>query len=232
VSWWRRLTEYLVLRVESFLAPLMYRLNKIFAPNGLPQSTFERLYRRPDPWHYKTSAYEQGKQDRALALLALAGESTRERALEVGCSEGAFTEKLATRAIARQVVGVDISSLAIARAKERCARFANVTFLQGNILESAPEGRFDLIFVMEILYYLGRDLRRICEKLGPHLAEGCTVFLMHGWPVDLHLHRSFQELLGLRVLSEHVEKNTPRPYVVTLLEKTASSRPPDVTSLV
>jgi SAM-dependent methyltransferase len=215
--------EYLVLRLESLLAPLIYRMNKIFAPNGLPQSSFERLYRRPDPWHYLTSPYEQGKQNRALELLGSAGNAKRDRALEVGCSEGAFTEKLAARDVAGQVVGVDISSLAIARARERCARFDNVTFLNANILESAPEGHFDLVFVMEILYYLGRDLRRVCEQLGPHLADGCRVILMHGWPVDIPLHRSFQELLGLQVLSEHVEKNAARPYVVTLLEKASAT---------
>ena len=223
MGWLRRLFDYLLLRLDSVVTPLLYRLTIRFYPKGVPQKSFEWVYRHPDPWHYLTSAYEQNKQDRALAM-ALAGQVTRGRALEVGCSEGAFTEKLASHQVAQEIVGVDISARAIARARERCARFDRVEFVQTNILENPPAGLFDLVFCVEVLYYLGPDMRPVCEKLLPILAEGCTVILLHptGYAA---LHRSLQELLGLRVVSEHVESNNPRPYVVTVLEKARSLAP-------
>jgi 2-polyprenyl-3-methyl-5-hydroxy-6-metoxy-1,4-benzoquinol methylase len=218
MGWLRRLFDYLLLRLDSVVTPLLYPLTIRFYPKGVPQKSFEWVYRRPDPWHYLTSAYEQSKQDRALAL---AGQFTRSRALEVGCSEGAFTEKLASHQVAQEIVGVDISARAIARARARCARFDRVEFVQTNILENPPAGLFDLVFCVEVLYYLGPDMRPVCEKLGPILAEGCAVILVHptGYAA---LHRSLREILALRLVSEHVESNNPRPYLVTVLEKARS----------
>lgn len=216
MSWLRRVFEYIALRLESLFAPLMYGMTRLLAPSGVPQKTFERLYRRPDPWHYATSAYEQGKQDKALELV---GQEHPERVLEIGCAEGVFTEKLAARGIGKQIVGIDISSRAIARARERCARFGGVEFRSANILGESPDGLFDLVFIMEILYYLGRDLRTVCARLSPSLRDGCTVFLMHGSSEGAPLHRSFQDLLGLKLVSEHLVKDTPRPYLMTILQK-------------
>ena len=181
----------------------------------MPRHSFEQIYRRRDPWRYLTSPYEQGKYEQTLKL---AGDGTRGRALELGCSEGAFTEKLALHQVAEQIVGVDISAVAVERARERCARFAQVQVRQANVLEESIEGRFDLVFVMEILYYLGSDLGVVCGRLGPILADGSRVLLVHSLGM-LPLHRGFQEHLGLRLVGEHVEKRTPRPYVVTVLEK-------------
>jgi SAM-dependent methyltransferase len=219
VGFWRRLWNYIALRLDGLFGTLLYRVFLPFYPNGVPQRSFEQIYRRRDPWSYLTSPYEQGKYEHTLKLV---GEGTRRRALELGCSEGAFTEKLALHQVAEQIVGVDISAVAIERARERCARFAQVQFRRADILQESLEGRFDILFIMEILYYMGSDLRVVCGRLAPLLADGCTAVLVHSLGI-LPLHRSFQENLGLRLVSEHVEKRTPRPYVVTLLEKTAPS---------
>src|SRR5262249_16850491 len=117
------------------------------------------------------------------------------------------------------IVGIDISSRAIARARQRCTRFAHAEFRSANILEESPEGRFDLIFVMEILYYLGRDLRAVCARLGPALGDGCKAFLMHGSGDGAPLHQSFRALLGLTLVAEHLVKDSPRPYLMTILQK-------------
>jgi len=220
MGWLRRVFEYIALRFESLFAPFIYGMTRLLLPSGVPQKTFERLYRRPDPWNYATSTYEQGKQDKALELL---GDGNPARVLEVGCAEGVFTEKLAARGIGKQIVGIDISSRAIARARERGARFGHVDFRCANILEESPEGPFDLIFIMEILYYLGRDLRTVCARLAPALSDGCRVLLMHGSREGAPLHRSVQDLLGLKLVSEHLVRGSALPYLVTILQK--ASRP-------
>jgi 2-polyprenyl-3-methyl-5-hydroxy-6-metoxy-1,4-benzoquinol methylase len=222
MGWLRRVFEYIALRLESLLGPVIYGMTRLLAPSGLPQKTFEQLYRHPDPWHYATSTYEQAKQNRALELV---GNENPSRVLEIGCAEGVFSEKLAAHGIGSQIVGIDISTRAIARARERCARFGHVEFRSANILTESPGGMFDLIFIMEILYYMGRDLRAVCTRLAPALGDGCKVFLMH--PAgEAHLHRSFQDLLGLTLVSEQLVKDNPRPYLVTILQRTSRAASP------
>ena len=59
----------------------------------LQRAHFEALYAAdPDPWDFETSAYEQAKYDATIAALPPGPIST---ALEVGCSIGVLTERLA-----------------------------------------------------------------------------------------------------------------------------------------
>jgi hypothetical protein len=60
-----------------------------------PAAHFERLYQTdPDPWGFKTSAYEQTKYRHTLS--ALAGRRFKS-GLEFGCSIGILTRLLASR---------------------------------------------------------------------------------------------------------------------------------------
>ena len=217
MSFVRRAVDSILLRLENAIGPVLFLLARVFAKNGLPRSVFERIYRKPDPWRYLTSPYEQSKYETVLTEAKSAG--TCDRVLEVGCSEGAFTEKLALRGIGRRIVGVDISAQAIERGRERLSRFRQVELYRMSILDEVPTGSFDLVFCMEVLYYLGRDLKQACARLGPVLASRCTIVLVHPLSIAHGLHESFRELLGLRLVSEHVEKSAARPYVVTVLER-------------
>ena len=69
---------------------------------------FERLYAaEPDPWGFETSAYERAKYDATIAALPPGPIST---ALEVGCSIGVLTERLARRC--DRLLAVDVSEAA------------------------------------------------------------------------------------------------------------------------
>lgn len=91
--------------------------------------------------------------------------------LELGCGVGWTTRKLASAAPGVQAIGVDASPKMIARAEELSslrirARYECGTFEQ---LEF-PDGKFDLAFSMEALYYavdLERALAEICRVLKP-----------------------------------------------------------------
>ena len=78
--------------------------------------------RHEDPWDYG-AAYEQEKYERTLALLPSARS---DRALEIGCAEGRFTERLAARA--SSVLAVDVAPAALRRAAARCAASRHVRF--------------------------------------------------------------------------------------------------------
>jgi predicted TPR repeat methyltransferase len=113
----------------------------------LGSAYFEDLYARdPDPWGFETSGYEAAKYDATIAAL----EGRRyEKALEIGCSIGVLTERLADHV--GDLLAIDVSEAALARAQERVPR---IRFERREIPEEFPDGRFDLIVCSEVLYYL------------------------------------------------------------------------------
>jgi 2-polyprenyl-3-methyl-5-hydroxy-6-metoxy-1,4-benzoquinol methylase len=137
---------------------------------------FERLYNaNPDPWNFTTSAYEQQKYDVTLEAL---GTRRFARALEVGCSIGVLTERLASRC--EQVLGLDFAPSAIAAARARCAPYPGVRIEQMQVPRQWPEGQFDLILFSEVLYFLDeRDLRGICACTTRSIVPGGRVILVN-----------------------------------------------------
>ena len=129
---------------------------------------WEDVYSKEDPWDYR-SPYEQIKYAHTLELLP---EPPICRALEIGCAEGLFTEMLAPRVV--ELLALDISELALSRARERCRRFRNASFHRADINEQLPQGDFDLITCSEVLYYqrdrfaLKQLVRRIAQSLAPN----------------------------------------------------------------
>jgi SAM-dependent methyltransferase len=110
---------------------------------------FDHKYREnPDPWDFARSEYEQSRYD---AIVAALGDRQYQRAFEPGCSVGELTYRLAERCAL--VDAMDISALAIDRAKYRCRELPNVAFHVGGLPHQIPEGEFDLIVFSEIGYY-------------------------------------------------------------------------------
>ena len=129
---------------------------------------FEALYAaEQDPWGFATSPYERAKYDRTLAAL---GGRRFARGLEVGCSIGVLTARLAERC--DRLLAVDVAATAVARARERLAAAPGVTVERRSLPEEMPEGPFDLIVASEVLYYwdaalLGRGWRALRDALAP-----------------------------------------------------------------
>ena len=144
--------------------------------DSLPPSYFQRIYERSrDPWNFENSDYEAGKYGETLASLP------RERyrnALEVGCSIGVLTEKLAERCDA--LLGLDVSDSALAAARARCAGLPQVRFAKIQVPRESPEGLFDLIVISEVAYYWQRsDLDRAITLLASRQAPGGHLVLVH-----------------------------------------------------
>lgn len=108
------------------------------------------------------------KLRRGLDLLwktASADGFASETVLVVCCGSGMESEFLARRGF--QVTGLDISSEAIARARERCCRYGfSCTLLVGDAEQLPfPDASFDFVFVHDGLHHLSDAYRGVREML-------------------------------------------------------------------
>ena len=138
---------------------------------------FEGLYAAdPDPWRFASSDYERGKYAATLAALPRA---TYARGLEVGCSIGVMTAQVGRRC--GELLALDAARGALDQARERCAAMPNIAFAQARVPAEWPAiGRYDLILLSEVVYYLDRDdVAALAAKVGSVAAEGADVVLVH-----------------------------------------------------
>ena len=116
------------------------------------QSFFDNLWIRGDPWELETSDFEH---QRYAHLLAMLDQPRYRRVLEIGCGAGTFTRRFA--GIADQVLALDVSSDAVAKAKAAQGASSHVEFRATNIMDYDPkqEAPWDLIVMSEMVYFLG-----------------------------------------------------------------------------
>ncbi|MFZ7094487.1 class I SAM-dependent methyltransferase [Primorskyibacter sp. 2E233] len=109
----------------------------------------QMLYILENPWEMD-SPKEQHRFRETLAHLSSL-DTPFHTILELGCGEG--HQSLHLQTICTQVFGVDISDMAVRRARERCpdGQFSAIPLEQ---IDSAFEGQhFDMITACEVLYY-------------------------------------------------------------------------------
>ncbi len=142
----------------------------------LPADYFERLYGDdPDPWRFRTSAYERDKYRATLAALS---RPHYRYGLEVGCSIGVFTKALAARC--DRLLAIDVSDAAIAEAGRACADTDGLEFRCAALPAEFPHGSFDLIVLSEVLYYLtAADLDAAAARCVDALRPNGEVVLCH-----------------------------------------------------
>jgi SAM-dependent methyltransferase len=174
----------------------------------------EHLYAgQEDPWDYAHDAYELGKYTTSLSILP---RERYETGLEIGCSEGVFTQMASSRV--DRLVGVDIAETAIDRARARCADLPSAQFRQFDFIRDDLDDCFDVIFCSEVLYYVPPWRRtEVARKIASWLKPGGHLVLVHTcrkytrtWN-DIYgeggadrLHRLFTHVLGLPVICEQV----------------------------
>ena len=142
----------------------------------LPDDYFHDAYdASPDPWGFADRWYEERK--RALTLAALP-EQRYATAFEPGCSIGVLTEGLAARC--DDLLACDVSPVALASATARLSGAAHVRFELRALPQSWPAGRFDLVVLSELLYYLGDvELRGVAARAVEAVAPGGTLLSVH-----------------------------------------------------
>jgi SAM-dependent methyltransferase len=196
----------------------------------LPESYFEDVYAaNVDPWNFRNSPYEAAKYDRTLAALPRLHYA---RALEVGCSIGVLTSRLAARA--EELIAVDMSGRALAQARRENADRPNVTFERRRLPHDLPRGPFDLIVLSEVLYYLSpEDLERALDAVLARLGPGGTLLLVH-WTPYVHdypqtgdaVHAATLARVGHGLCHRHAERHGDRRegYRLDVFERTAPCR--------
>jgi SAM-dependent methyltransferase len=137
---------------------------------------FSRLYQEnSDPWNYESSAYETEKYEASLRALP---REEYQNALEIGCSIGVFTARLAPRC--RRLLSLDLSASALETANERCRGLAHVNFKRMVVPEEYPQDVFDVTVLSEVGYYLEpEDLAKLSQQITNHTALYGHLLLVH-----------------------------------------------------
>ena len=143
---------------------------------SLDSRYFEDIYARTiDPWGFRTSPYERGKYEATLNILR---RPRHRSALEVGCSIGVFTRMLAGRCDA--ALALDTSPSALGEARAANADLPHLAFREATLPRDFPGGRYDLIVLSEVLYYLSRpDLAALAELCLAALEPDGEMVLCH-----------------------------------------------------
>jgi SAM-dependent methyltransferase len=143
---------------------------------SLGRDYFEDLYaREADPWRFATSSYEHEKYDATLDALPRARYA---RGLEIGCSIGILTRRLAERC--DHLLATDIAEEPLRQARLRAADAPWVKFTCSAAPGEWPQGTFDLILLSEVVYYLSReDVDLLAERVVGSLACKGDLVLVH-----------------------------------------------------
>lgn len=124
------------------------------------QDDLDALYAAsPDPWSFRTSAYEVAKHRRTVAALSRPRYGAL---LEIGCGNGELARRLARRCDA--YVGLDAASRALVEARRAVP---TGRFVRGFLPCPLPDGPFDAIVLSEILYFLDLDgITSLARQIG------------------------------------------------------------------
>ena len=137
---------------------------------------FDALYRgNPDPWAFRSSAYEDAKYEATLAALP---RSHYRIGIEVGCSIGELTSRLAPRC--DFVLGIDVSAVAIDEAKRHHGDRPDLAFIVAEVPAFWPGLRADLIVLSELLYFLtAAEIRQLAGQVAEHWIDGGDCVLVN-----------------------------------------------------
>ncbi len=148
-----------------------------------PDAYFDDRWTSDDPWEQADRWSEVRKFDLTAAVLP---RPRYQRAFEPGCGTGLLTERLAPRVDA--LVAMDRHPRAVAVTRRRCAGFDHVEVREGRLPGDWPDGRFDLVVLSEVLYYLDPDdLDAALDGTADVLGPGGDLVVVHFRPtVEAH----------------------------------------------
>lgn len=131
---------------------------------------FDEMYKDfQDPW--EQSLCERGRTEKNIAIFLLERIKAK-RVLELGCGLGYYTNEIQRHGF--DVLGVDVSPIAIRKAK---ARFPKCRFQAGDILDRAIYAKYkpDAIIMAEISWYVLEKL----DSFKRFLRENPSLYVIH-----------------------------------------------------
>lgn len=128
-----------------------------------------------DPWGYRTRFTERRRHALVLAVL---DRPTYPRAFEPACANGVFTSLLAGRC--GTLLASDASPAAVALSKASTAGQRNVTVKRQELPDEWPAGSFELIVLIDFLYYLpAPEVGRLTSLASGSLTADGTLLVAH-----------------------------------------------------
>ncbi len=116
-------------------------------------------------WDFESSI-EQERHHLVLGgITRLRGDISQAKVLEIGCSDGVFTARLAESCAS--VTTCEISPVACELASRRCRKFKNVVVRELDVVHDDIPGKYDIIFAMDVFEYIhGRkNFQTVMKKL-------------------------------------------------------------------
>ncbi|MEN5034536.1 class I SAM-dependent methyltransferase [Pseudomonas sp. TWI929] len=183
---------------------------------SLDPQYFADLYAsNEDPWAFRTRWYE--KRKRELVMASLPHQCYR-RVFEPACANGELSARLAERCA--ELLCQDIDPTAVGLARERLADMRNVSVVLAQLPADWPGGRFDLIVLSEVGYYLDpTDWLQVIEQSVASLTYDGGLLACHwkhpiaGCPQDgREVHRMLARHLPLYQQFQHEEADFVLEY--------------------
>lgn len=168
---------------------------------GRPRYLFNELYNDyPDPWGCEMAKSALSKK----ILLEMIPEDikTNSRILDVGCGEGGLTheiqKKLGKKA---KVVGLEISSVAVARAKRR---YGGICFMAGNLCSLGTRRLYDRVVLSEVVWYLAATLDSSVVRIRNLIKASGKLCVHQFFPRQQRFFRNIRGPEGvLKILKKH-----------------------------
>lgn len=140
--------------------------------NGKLIREFEQMYQksRDVPWHQDK---DPERLDCRIALSILGTKAPYESILDIGCGLGYFTNEISKSCLkGGSIVGIDISSTAIAKARRL---FPHIRFEVLDITKNLDEqgwgeARFKLLVIRGLFWYVFPETKEVCRNIS-HLAD-------------------------------------------------------------
>jgi SAM-dependent methyltransferase len=175
---------------------------------------------KDDPWDVATKWHDRRKY--AVTVASLPRERYR-RCYEPGASIGTLSRMLAERC--DEVLATDSVPEAVDLARRNTADLPNVRVERAELPADLPDGRFDLVVIGDLLYYLsGDDLTATLDGLTARLEPGGDLVSVHfrdrenGGAYDgFNAHASLLATAGL----EHVVHHEDEWFLLDVLRRVA-----------
>jgi SAM-dependent methyltransferase len=147
---------------------------------------FNSFYSVPDPWGIARAGFRDKVLRHRLATFI-----RQKSVLELGCGEGHLTQVVFDQA--RSITGVDISNIAIERAKAR--NLPNANFESQDFLSTSFVG-YDVIAALECVYYLSAtEQDQLFAKIAREHPK--KLFILSGPIIGENQHRKYFTHCGL-----------------------------------
>jgi ubiquinone/menaquinone biosynthesis C-methylase UbiE len=131
--------------------------------------------------------------------LALMDIQSNDRILDLGCGTGWASRRMARKATAGEVIGLDVADEMLRRAEQASSAFRNVRYVWGSA-EKIPEAdnAFSKVLSVESFYYYA-DQRKALDELYRVMASGAKLFILINLYKDNHYSLRWQSELKVPV---------------------------------